>query len=86
MSRVYGIRSDGGYPAGAEFDSRAPWNQPPDKEVEVCVSVTYHGSFKVKVPPNYDETDLNEAVRNQITLPGDSSEVWFEDEMEVIEE
>ena len=76
----------GGYPLGAQCDPRAPYNQPPDEEVEVCVSVTYHGTVKVTVPHDYEECDLKEAVRSQITLPGDFSKVWFEDEMEVIEE
>lgn len=78
--------STGDYPLGARDDPRAPYNQPPDVEVEVCVSVTYHADVKVKVPPDYEDTDLKEAVRNQITLPGDFSSVWFEDEFEVIEE
>lgn len=84
MSRIYGVSSDGEYPAGAEFDSKCPWNQPPDEEVEVCVSVTYHGTVKVKVPHNYEECNLKKAVRNQISLPGDFSKVWVEDEMEII--
>ena len=86
MSRICGIKSDGGYPAGAEFDSRAPWNEPSDIDVDVTISVTYHSYKKVTVPPNYTDLDLREAVREQITLPGDLCDgAWEEDEMEVVE-
>ncbi len=39
------------YPPGAEFDPRAPWNQsgPPEKEIEVTVSITLSKTVKVKV-------------------------------------
>lgn len=41
----------GGYPLGAKDDPNAPYNQVPlsEEEVEVCVSVTYHKTFKIKV-------------------------------------
>lgn len=41
----------GYYPPGAEHDSRAPWNEKdiPEKEVEVCVSVTLSKTIKIKV-------------------------------------
>lgn len=39
------------YPLGAKYDPKAPWNQKenPEVEIEVCVSVTYHKTFKIKV-------------------------------------
>lgn len=78
------MTSTGDYPLGAKEDPRAPYNQPPDVEVRVCVSATYHSHQKVTVPHEYTDADLREAVRNQITLPGDFSKVWIEDEMEVV--
>lgn len=73
------------YPVGAEFDARAPYNQPelPEKEVEVTVSITLSKTVKVKVNDykmeedengkytTYDFSDCNlhEAVKNQIILP-----------------
>lgn len=41
----------GYYPPGAEHDPRAPWNQvdPPEREVEVTVSVTLSKTVRVKV-------------------------------------
>jgi hypothetical protein len=43
--------STGGYPLGAQYDSNAPYNETenPEIEVTVCVSVTYHKSFQIKV-------------------------------------
>lgn len=60
----------GYYPPGAEFDTKAPYNQedPSEKEVEVTVSVTLSKTLKIKV---YDIPDpnLHEAVEEQIVLP-----------------
>lgn len=41
----------GYYPPGAENDPRAPYNQvdPPDKEIEVLVSITLSKTVKVRV-------------------------------------
>lgn len=41
----------GGYPLGAGNDPRAPYNQKenPEVEIEVCVSITLHKTFKLKV-------------------------------------
>lgn len=45
------MKESGYYPAGAEFDPNAPWNQsdPPEKEIDVLVSVTLSKTVKVKV-------------------------------------
>ncbi len=41
----------GGYPAGAQYDPRAPYNEKenPEIEITVCISKTYHKTLKVKV-------------------------------------
>lgn len=41
----------GYYPAGAEFDPDAPWNQvdPPEEEIEVTVSVTLSKTMRIHV-------------------------------------
>lgn len=41
----------GYYPTGTEHDPRAPWNEKdiPEKELEVCVSVTLSKTVKIKV-------------------------------------
>ena len=81
MARVYGINS-----TGVEYNPNAPCNESSDIEVEVTISVTYHAYKTVKVPPNYTDLDLREAVKEQIVLPGDMCEdTWSEDDMEVIE-
>lgn len=81
MARVYGISS-----TGVEYDPNAPCNESSDVEVEVTISVIYHAYKTVKVPPNYTDLDLREAVKEQIVLPGDMCEdTWSEDDMEVIE-
>lgn len=43
--------NNGDYPLGAAHDPRAPYNEKenPEVEVTVCVSVTYHKTFKLKV-------------------------------------
>lgn len=42
---------NGDYPLGAKYDPRAPYNQEenPEVELEVCISVTYHRTSKIKV-------------------------------------
>lgn len=52
----------GYYPAGAEFDTSAPWNQNslPEKEIEVMVSITLSKPVKISVDDysiNVDETE-----------------------------
>lgn len=74
------------YPMGADA-SDAPWNQPeiPEIEVEVCVSVTLSKIMKVCVDdydieegcliPNVSENVLHNAVKNQVVLPHELSDV-----------
>lgn len=55
----------GGYPPGAEFDSRAPYNQVdlPGKEIEVTVSVTLSKTVKIVVDDYEVEDDWDEDGR-----------------------
>lgn len=84
------MSSSGGYPIGAQYDKRAPYNQPDPEEtsVEVTVSVTYHKTFWVNVPEGYDNVDLNEAAQEEIfdDLQKMTDNGWTEDEFEVVEE
>lgn len=52
----------GYYPAGAEFDTSAPWNQNsmPKKEIEVTVSVTLSKTMKIEVDDYDIEVDADE--------------------------
>lgn len=52
------MKESGYYPPGAEFDPNAPWNQsdPPEKEIEVLVSITLSKTMKIKVS-DYRITD-----------------------------
>ena len=98
------MSESGYYPAGAEYDPRAPWNQvePKPKKVEVTVSITLSKTVEVEVTDytaeedydedgyngiNYDysECDLEQAVRDQVTLPNSVGEFndWVEDDFEV---
>ena len=74
------MAESGYYPAGAEHDPNAPWNQEdiPEREVEVTVSVTLSKTLKIKVSDytvdsegnvDYSDCNLREAVENQIILP-----------------
>lgn len=53
------MSSNGDYPLGARDDPRAPYNQKelPEREIEVCVSITVHKTYKLKVK---DYTIVNE--------------------------
>ena len=48
------MQESGYYPAGAEHDPQAPWNEPliPDREFEVCISQSLSKNLKV-VTNNY---------------------------------
>lgn len=45
------MTESGYYPPGAEHDPRAPYNEVdlPEKEIEVCISITLSKTVKVKV-------------------------------------
>lgn len=65
--------SSGYYPAGAENDPNAPYNQPSDKDIEVEVNVEI-GTFVNITLPQYlenghlviDEDELKEAVEQEV--------------------
>ena len=74
------MAESGYYPAGAEHDPNAPWNQEdiPAREVEVTVSITLSKTLKIEVSDytvdsegnvDYSDCNLREAVENQIILP-----------------
>lgn len=78
------------YPLGAKYDRRAPYNQPlpREEEVEVCVSVTYHKTVRVRLNEHYDTPDLYDAAQNEVwnDLKRMTDNGWYEDEFEVVEE
>lgn len=55
----------GGYPPGAEFDPRAPYNQVdlPEREIEVTISVTLSKTVKVMVDDYTVEESADEDGR-----------------------
>lgn len=59
------MMESGGYPPGAEFDPRAPYNQVdlPEKEIEVTISVTLSKTVKVMVNDYEVEEDADEGGR-----------------------
>lgn len=69
----------GYYPAGAEFDPSAPWNEHTNDEIDVEVDVTITVHKKVKIyTTDYelddegcvcDYGDLKEDVKNQVEMP-----------------
>lgn len=94
----------GYYPAGAEHDPKAPWNQvdPEPRKIEVTVSITLSKTVEIEVTDyiaeedsdedgyhgisyDYSECDLEQAVRDQVTLPNSVGEFndWVEDDFEV---
>ena len=89
------MKESGYYPAGAEFDPRAPWNEveQPPKDIEVTISVTVSKTMKVPVRDytideegniDFSECDLKKAVEENIRLPNING--WDLDDFEVIAE
>ena len=67
------MKESGYYPAGAEFDPRAPWNEVelPPKEVEVTISAIVSKTMKVPVRDytideegniDFSDCDLKKAI------------------------
>lgn len=87
------MKESGYYPAGAEFDPRAPWNEVelPPKEVEVTISAIVSKTIKVPVRDyiideegniDFSECDLKKAVEENIRLPNING--WDLDNFEVV--
>ena len=89
------MKESGYYPAGAEFDPRAPWNEVelPPKEVEVTISAIVSKTIKVPVRDytideegniDFSECDLKKAVEENVRLP--NTKGWDLDNFEVVME
>ena len=89
------MKESGYYPAGAEFDPRAPWNEVelPPKEVEVTISAIVSKTMKVPVgdyiideegEADFSNCDLKKAVEENIKLP--NTEGWILDDFTVLME
>lgn len=87
------MKESGYYPAGAEFDPRAPWNEVelPPKDVEVTISAIVSKTIKVPVRDyiideegniDFSECDLKKAVEENIRLPNING--WDLDNFEVL--
>ena len=87
------MKESGYYPAGAEFDPRAPWNEveQPPKDVEVTISAIVSKTIKVPVRDyiideegniDFSECDLKKAVEENIRLPNING--WDLDNFEVV--
>ena len=89
------MKESGYYPAGAEFDPRAPWNEVelPPKDVEVTISAIVSKTIKVPVRDyiideegniDFSECDLKKAVEENVRLP--NTKGWDLDNFEVVME
>ena len=87
------MKESGYYPAGAEFDPRAPWNEVelPPKDVEVTISAIVSKTIKVPIRDyiideegniDFSECDLKKAVEENIRLPNING--WDLDNFEVV--
>ena len=87
------MKESGYYPAGAEFDPRAPWNEVelPPKDVEVTISAIVSKTIKVPVRDyiideegniDFSECNLKKAVEENIRLPNING--WDLDNFEVV--
>jgi hypothetical protein len=67
---------NGNYPMGAQYDPKAPWNEPElkEKEIDVTISITLSKTTKITVQ-TLDDTDhldsnyLKECVESSVYLP-----------------
>lgn len=76
--------NNGGYPAGADYDKSAPYNEKPDNtRRKVFVSVTYSQEFTLSVPEEISEEMLLERAREEISssLSYMKKDGWIEDEL-----
>lgn len=88
------MKESGYYPAGAEFDPNAPWNQPSEQieEIEATVSLTLSKSVKIKMDVRkrergyYSNYDLQEAAREQLDFSDIDTNEWNIDDFEVVED
>ena len=89
------MKESGYYPAGAEFDPRAPWNEVelPPKDVEVTISAIVSKTMKVPVRDytideegniDFSDCDLKKAVEENVRLP--KTKGWDLDNFEVVME
>ena len=87
------MKESGYYPAGAEFDPRAPWNEveQPPKDIEVTIYAIVSKTIKVPVRDyiideegniDFSECDLKKAVEENIRLPNING--WDLDNFEVL--
>ena len=62
------MSESGYYPAGAEYDPRAPWNQvdPEPRKIEVTVSITLSKTVEVEVTDYTAEEDIDEENNHNI--------------------
>ena len=82
------MRESGYYPAGAEFDPQAPWNEKMQREVEVEVDVTLTvtKTIKVIVYEDYDGEQVYDAVKEYIkntTLTDQENQEYTIDDYEI---
>lgn len=94
------MSSNGNYPPGAQYDPAAPWNDVETVTRRVTISVTYSKEVEVELPKDYNEQNLEEHVRDQVTLPREAMltlstvlqgrykrdcEGWIEDDFAIVE-
>jgi len=78
IKRKNKMKESGGYPAGAEFDKNAPYNEeiPIMVDVEVFVSLTMSKTFILKVPKediDNNNVDKYKLVSDNIILPNNAA-------------
>lgn len=74
-------------PAGADNDTKAPFNEELNEEVEVLISITYSKSTSVWVPKGLSDAELKKAVDDVVFKPHEALEgSWTIDDFEVIKE
>ena len=89
---------DGGYPAGAAWDDRAPYNQVTHTPMNIEVDIVITMSKKVKIAVNdyeidedektvsFENADMYKHVHDQVTLPTETEycKDWTVDDLQIL--
>ena len=79
------MKESGYYPAGAEFDPNAPYNQPMDVEHKRFVSLSISYYTTVTGSPYMSDKDIENSIREDIEK--EANERGFNiDELEILED
>lgn len=83
--------NEGGYPPGAEYDPRAPWNQEKVKYkvVDIVVCVSLSKTISMSLPEDYTEDDIIDKLHDSSVrkdIENMEKNKWNIDDYQIIDE